>query len=264
MKLLKILSICAVVGLSSCASTPQNKFDSKRSYANNIATAANAFVIKDAEVPQEVLGDFTKNGISDLAWIGAAGISPPPGVSRPFSLGITSAALIFGPKDPAGESRVLVWVPKDLLAQGESPRDYTFKIVAAAYAKVAESLGLQAYSNDNKKALGFTSSKDIKKVGENVLLFVLGDPKEVVAPAAAGGKPSYLFTTDPYLDYSSKIVAKDFGSIDEFGFLMKLSAELPEWIVLYIKPEFLKINGETNKFPFMLQNGKMHLFVVPK
>ena len=150
------------------------------------------------------------------------------------------------------------------MGANETPRDFAFKTISEAYKKTAESYGLQSYTEDNKKNLGFTSSKDISKTGENIMLFVLGDHKEVRAPESAGGRQSYLYTTDPYLDYSSNLVAQDFVSINDFEFIVKLSSALPEWIVLYIKPDSLTINGEKNKFPFMLQGGKVHLFITPK
>lgn len=258
------LTLFSFVSLVGCSSTPTAKYNEKISYASNLAASAKAFTIKDTEVPKEAIASFDKNGISDIAWVGAAGISPPPGVTKGFSLGITAAAIIFGPKDPANESRVLVWVPKDQVGSNETPREFAFKTINKAYQKTAESFGLQSFGKDNQKTLGFSSSKDISKIGENVLLFVLGDYKEVNAPESLGGRPSYLYTTDSYLDYSSKIVTKDFNSVNDFQFLVKLSSEMPDWVVMYIKPGFVKINGEENKFPFMLQGGKIHLFVIPK
>ncbi|HOY21660.1 MAG TPA: hypothetical protein PK002_00805 [Cellvibrio sp.] len=259
-----VFSLCAFVNLSGCATAPAAKYNDKISYASNLAASANAFVIKDTEVPKESIGDFAQNGISDVAWITAAGFTPPTGVTRGFSLGITAAAIIFGPKDPANKSRALIWVPKELVGAKETPREFAYKTISEAYKKTAGSYGLQSYTEDNKKNLGFTSSTDIKNTAENLMLFVLGDYKEVKAPDSMGSKESYLYSTDPYLDYSSNLVANKFVSINDFEFIVKLSSALPEWVVLYIKPGFVTINGETNKFPFILQSGKIHLFVIPK
>lgn len=260
------LSLYVFANLTSCATAPVTTYNDKVSYASNLAAAAHAFTIKDSEVPKDQLGDLDKKGISDIAWLGAAGISPPPGVSQGFSLGITTAALIFGPKDPAGKSRVLVWVPKDLVHTNETPKQVAVKTLSDAYKKTAEFYGLQSMAVDKEAYLGFSSSKDLSKVGDNVLAFVLADElkKEVDAPDIVGGKKSYLYTTDPYREYASNLIVGDFLSINNLEFLTKLSTELPEWIVMYFKPDTVTINGSKNKFPFMMQKGKIHLFVIPK
>lgn len=260
-----VFSLCTFVNLSGCATAPVAKYNDKISYASNLAAAAHAFTIRDTEVPKDQLGDLDKKGISDIAWLGAAGISPPPGVSQGFSLGITTAALIFGPKDPAGKSRILVWVPKDLVTPNETPKQIAVKTLSDAYKKTADFYELQSMTKDTSAYLGFSSSKDLSKVGDNVLAFVLADElkKEVDAPEIVGGKKSYLYTTDPYREYASNLIVGDFKSVNDFEFLKRLSAEMPEWVVMYFKPDSLTINGGKNKFPFIMQKGKIHLFVVP-
>lgn len=135
-----------------------------------------------------------------------------------------------------------------------------------AYTRTADSFQLQSMHKSTPSYLGFSSSKDLDKVGENVMAFVLAEnlQKEVDAPDIVGGKKSYLFSTDPFHEYASNLILGQFNTINDFEFVKKLSSEMPEWAVMYFKPDSLTINGAKNKFPLMMQSGKVHLFVIPK
>lgn len=252
------LVVCVIV--SGCSSAPV--LNEHHSFAWNVAMASGGLKsLRDTKIPKEQQGKFIDSGVADIAWLSASYTNPLGGFSGGASLGLNAAAWLFSPTDPAKESRVLAWLPKNLVGAADA-KQVLGDALSNAYMATAKEFQFEAIKvgSGAEGFVAMSTNAVTRKIVVN-----LSAPDEVITPAFIGEGASYLFTTNSYHEKQSVFKMSKFDGISESKFLMAYSKNLPSWIFLYIAPSKLKDDtGNEIKIPMMLNQGKAHFFVVPQ
>jgi hypothetical protein len=256
------LTGAALLAVTGCSSLGGASHDS---FARQVASAGGVNV---RDVPASRLRGHQGGGQEDVtAALMAAGtakgyLTPPPGISVGLATGILGAGALVSlmAKDPSDFHRVFAWMPK---SEAATPADANRRLKELLVAAVSAAYPDYRVADVSRKPAGLTVDLTGPQcapckfgVGEIV------DPKEVVAPAFAGGHESYTwpnsdwkrraFWWNPAGEKSVRVE----GITRSLDFYQRVSAQLPAWVFLYIAPT----QGVTS-MPVILNQGRAHLFV---
>jgi len=243
------------------------------SFAYQVAYAAG---ITDGGLKDTVLSEQelrSSNLIGDSAM---ATISSPAGISSGTHFGISLVGNILadmGDKYDSQKPHLIAWMPKAMAPDSESAALKLREVLRASIEKALSATGHSAYTisdmepkNDLLVELGYTTYfNDVSRSGdcEDSICYGVTDvyaPFISTSPDFAGGSEAWFFG---HPDNKSRYDVGDLKNIqNQVGLLSALSAELPDWVYLYVPPRKFTISrDEKLKAPLVLHQGTPHFFV---
>lgn len=288
-KQLTTAALGLLVGLSGCATTPKPvAYQEKHSRAYNIAQAGGLSEVKDQVVPRadfEALQTAGNVTADTLALTSSAGLGL--GFGPGFALALVNSAI--APKGTAERSSLVAWLPASAALNTRAALDAMFSHVKESAETTLAEMGAEFL---------LTSEQEVKRSGKTVLVAVYGVmhddwgcPKE--SPRAKARRDDFCFLTarvvepdlapaptffpelgDPAFRFSSSHKAwyntlefrrSKTSTAPEDALYSNLSKNLPAWSFLYLAPKAVTLStGEQIGFPYLLEQGRVELFVFPK
>lgn len=274
------LVVAAITLLAGCASAPpgpQITFDQlqnpdmtpreKWSDAMVYMEAMRVWGMRD--VPREMMNSAATiqnekgevQGVLDAPTVTMTAVAPPSGMSSGAALGLGVGLMLLTtpPIQSAKLPQVAAWVPADLASSPEEAAKLAERTFHEAREKVfikrlPQEIFTTAYANGDSRVFGKKFPKS-----SNLVMF---DSAAKPSPSFVSSQTSY----GPIFMYGNKIAqevtlnAPGLGNIaGARDRLSELSAELPEWFVIY---DTEKSFSKSNKAPpVVLHNGEAHYFI---
>lgn len=284
-----------------CATGPVAPYPDQpdQSFALDQMRAAGFDDINDADISKakaQQLDDTESSALVAGAFGAANAIAPPAGLSN-----ISAGALGFlswmamGDTNPAQESRVIAWVPASLATSPAEAHELMVEEVTDALAVASRETelpngyrwGEHVHKRVNATKIdrwsiegpdcGDADSQALCMYQVNFVdwEYAQDDWGETRAPAALGGGAAYRMSEPsnlPSLSPSKILNGGWSAGFPDLALYARMSAELPEWIMLYIAPRRVSYRSDDGDsglqwkglgLPILLQGGEAHYFIEP-
>lgn len=272
-----ISAILMGLGLLSGCMTAPVKYDTQASYALNVARAANIDSdLKDTDMPQEIMADFSDSAAYGFAYAASGYNAPVKGFSPNSAAAMNFASWLLTPYSESARNYLIAWMPEEQ-AEGD-PTNHLAEILLAASTKAAAELGYSAEDfviearGPNPKLVGATLLKNdgelcTSKEKPDVcwISFGVEKPRHITHTPEVVEFEGNSYFFDPSKAFRSYFMfPKDNHGLDELEFLLKTSQYTPEWVYFYAAPEKVRVGKDQPiKIPLVIHQGKTHYFVKP-
>lgn len=269
------LSIAISLVITGCASTSEPVvYDSSHSRAYNIAQAGGLYDVKDKKVPRadyeslSFAGDATAN---TLLFTSSAGLGMS--LSEGFGIGLLTAAL--DNPDPAQRNSIMAWMPQPDAESSEQAQKLLIEQVTQAMSETLDELGAGYektsatddeitefyFYNDElgcpKYEQGMTN-RDLCYMRAQII-----EPYLHVSPEfVESSTQAYTFSSNhKYRYHRFRVTAGKTATLPLEQIYASVSKKLPEWVYLYIASGNLQFGEQSVTVPYLLEQGKPHLFI---
>jgi hypothetical protein len=292
------LLLLTVVG---CASPSERRMEVRddESFAMHILRAADIRGLRDA--PRDAAMQFggLETGVvgaSDIGRIGhvALNAANPAGGASALGAGLGAGLLSFFmvPGDaPAESSAIVAWVPAGMAETPEAAQAYLMDTIErtmlpimkehfpdATSIKTVRSSKIVGSGVPERRGVvaewvgGICADLDYQRCRVGAGMFGRDTPLKRTTPLIMNGGEAWQFSRlNGAITLRSAAIDDDFmkhfrARIDEVSFYTDASAQLPEWVFIYIAPNrmgFRDQNGDLKLYPLpvILNQGRAHYFV---
>ncbi|NOH29422.1 hypothetical protein [Vibrio mediterranei] len=271
-----LMSACMV--LVGCATTSNpSVYDEGHSKAFNIAQAGGLYEVKDHIIPREKYESLkltTSTATNTLLFNSSLGANMD--LSAGLGLGLLTSVL----EQPGTASRnsIIAWMPQNEANSAKEAQAKLVKNMKDAMESTLKEMGL-AYeatngNSDRKVEFYFHSTdfgcpeyqqgmtnKDLYYIATEIF-----EPRKAASPSfVSSAQNSYAFESNHKVYYHRVRVTPGHDSdVPTDQMYAAVSSKLPEWVYLYIASGQIKINDTTVTTPYLLEQGKAHLFIHPE
>ena len=277
--------------LSGCLSTAPSKpmeRDPNNSLALDIAIAGRlGSHLRDAEVPEKAYRKMS-SGIIDTAYVAQGFFNPLVGMSSGMN-GFGNLLIILTEDQTVNEKRhqLLAWMPKELAKDSDQATELMHSMLRNAALKSLNELG---YS-EVKGQSAYNYSSWVGKTTETIyingkdcspkntvckLVIYVSEPGEDIPPnfvsTASVDTWQWRNRNGAEMYFFKSINQETQYFINELKFYNEAIRDLPKWVYYYVSPGMHQPGSTWTpdmklpvyKYPFILNQGKMHLFIKPQ
>lgn len=285
MQRLSLITLCSSLALLGCASTGNSpyqppRYDESHSRAFNLAHAGELVSgINDATLP----ADQSSRGLQDLAFGAGGALNPQFGMSSLQAGMLGFATALFGPDEQGARISFFGWIPASEASTAEAARKQMLNHIETAIRQGLTDLSASVANNKNgqenitrypnvigvgirEKSWGCDDITEARPHGCGVV-FKVQEPRFGLIPQASGlSGNGFAFTSGDSTQYNKIImVTEEDGTLPEDKLYAAISKHLPKGVFIYLAPRKVKsASGQKIKFPYILDQGKPELFVVPR
>lgn len=281
--LLKFAALLTISTLVGCAATNTPvQYDSSKSRALNIANAGGIRQIGDHKVPRAEYDRLVDNPVYNAAWTASLYSNPAQGVSPGAGLALGVLGLLFRPDADSANNRILAWMPEDMAKSQDDASFLLSELIEKASIKALNTMQIKHpvidYDSGKKKiytgAIGLESEQfgcysygSFAKKGDHCITYSSIQASGPELTPLFLDQPidrAYAFKTEGTKYSLLKIVQSSTAKLPELSIFTAISKNLPEWVFLYFAPKKVKQDDdEMIPYPFILNQGKMELFIQP-
>lgn len=275
---LAMLLATAPILLTGCAttSTPAT-YDNTHSKAFNIAQAGGLYEVKDRPVPRSEYESlkFTGNTATNtLLFTSSLGANMDLGAG----LGMGLLTSVLEQPGTASRNSVVAWMPQSEAATSEEAQAKLVKLMKVAMEDTLKEMGLSYEvtngNSDRKVEFYFyneefgcpeyqqgMTNKDLCYIAAEIF-----EPRKAASPSfVSSAQNSYAFESNHNVYYHRfRVTPGRDSNVPTDQMYAAVSSKLPEWVYLYIASGQIKINDTTVTTPYLLEQGKAHLFIHPE
>ncbi|MET4862001.1 hypothetical protein [Morganella morganii] len=271
-----LMSACIV--LVGCATTSNpSVYDEGHSKAFNIAQAGGLYEVKDHIIPREEYESLkltTSTATNTLLFNSSLGANMD--LSSGLGLGLLTSVL----EQPGTASRnsIIAWMPQN---EANSAKEAQAKLVSqmkVAMEDTLKEMGLsyEVTNGNSERKVEFyfhneefgcpeyqqgMTNKDICYIATEIF-----EPRNAASPSfVSSAQNSYAFESNHKVYYHRfRVTPGRDSDVPTDQIYAAVSSKLPEWVYLYIASGQIKINDTTVTTPYLLEQGKAHLFIHPE
>ena len=275
---LAILLATTPILMTGCAttSTPAT-YDNTHSRAFNIAQAGGLYEVKDRPVPRSEYESlkFTGNTATNtLLFTSSLGANMDLGAV----LGRGLLTSVLDQPGTASRNSVVAWVPQSQAATSEEAQANLVKLMKVAMEDTLKEMGLnyEVTNGNSERKVEFyfhneefgcpeyqqgMTNKDLCYIATEIF-----EPRKAVSPSfVSSAQNSYAFESNHKVYYHRfRVTPGRDSNVPTDQMYAAVSSKLPEWVYLYIASGQIKINDTTVTTPYLLEQGKAHLFIHPE
>lgn len=265
-------SIAIIVTITGCSSSgpyPTQEYRDDHSRAWNIVQAGDMAVgISDSKRPKDVSTDALYNSAFILSGFSSsiAGISGFAGGT--FNLGFS----LLSPKAQGARNTLLAWLPKDEAQTPEEARQVILSYATQAIKSSLDELGIKYVDGVKQTRLSQIVVNDYPEwncSAEFACQFYaqVAEPVNGVTPSAMKTKSetTWFLSGNSSRDYSFIYAGHRKNTVDQIKLNGLISKYLPEFMYIYIAPHKVSDSeGNDLAFPYLLEKGKVELFIYPE
>ncbi|WP_432464100.1 hypothetical protein [Agarivorans sp. QJM3NY_33] len=264
--------------MTGCATTSTSAaYDKTHSKAFNIAQAGGLYEVKDRIVPRTeyesliFTGNTTTNTLLFTSSLGA-------NMDLGAGLGMGLLTSVLEQPGTASRNSVVAWMPQSEAATSEEAQAKLVSQMKVAMEDTLQEMGLSYEvtngNSERKVELYFhneefgcpeyqqgMTNKDLCYIATEIF-----EPRETVSPSfVSSAQNSYAFESNHKVYYHRfRVTPGRDSNVPTDQMYATVSSKLPEWVYLYIASGDIQINKTTVKAPYLLEQGKAHLFIHPE
>ncbi|HBC3543659.1 TPA: hypothetical protein KD020_002984 [Vibrio parahaemolyticus] len=271
-----LMSACIV--LVGCATTSNpSVYDEGHSKAFNIAQAGGLYEVKDHIIPREEYESLkltTSTATNTLLFNSSLGANMD--LSSGLGLGLLTSVL----EQPGTASRnsIIAWMPQNEANSAKEAQAKLVKKMKDAMESTLKEMGL-AYEatngNSDRKVEFYFHSTDFgcpeyqQGMTNKDLCYIateIFEPRKAASPSfVSSAQNSYAFESNHKVYYHRfRVTPGRDSDVPTDQMYAAVSSKLPEWVYLYIASGQIEINDTTVTTPYLLEQGKAHLFIHPE
>lgn len=272
---LAMLLATAPILLTGCAttSTPAT-YDNTHSKAFNIAQAGGLYEVKDRPVPRSEYESlkFTGNTATNtLLFTSSLGANMDLGAD----LGMGLLTSVLEQPGTASRNSVVAWMPQSEAATSEEAQAKLVKLMKVAMEDTLKEMGLSyevTNGNSDRKVEFYFHNEEFgcpeyqQGMTNKDLCYIAAEifePRKAASPSfVSSAQNSYAFESNHNVYYHRfRVTPGRDSNVPTDQMYTAVSSKLPEWVYLYIASGQIKINDTTVTTPYLLEQGKVHLFI---
>ncbi|MCE0759514.1 hypothetical protein LWH94_09890 [Marinobacter sp. G11] len=281
--LFAVTALVASMTLTGCASmSAPYEYQESHSEAYNIARAGGLVQdIEDTEVPANKLGSITES-MANVGFVSAGYMKPQLGMTSWQTVGVNALSILSEPDSHGARNSMMAWMPMEEAKSQQAAQEEFLSHVKVAVADALNDMGATHETIYDRKGTvvvhfinndwdcpayekGVTDLEDLCQVR-----FQVYEPRTAPAPSfitqTNTGEERYVFSSGHGRKYHRlNLLVNDNSSVPESELYANISKGMPDWSYLYLAPGKVKTGeGKTIEYPYILNQGKAELFLIPK
>ncbi|MDC4169447.1 hypothetical protein LDP52_11970 [Photobacterium damselae] len=271
-----LMSACIV--LVGCATTSNpSVYDEGHSKAFNIAQAGGLYEVNDHIIPRE---EYESLKLTTSTATNTLLINSSLGANMDLSSGLGLGLLTSVLEQPGTASRnsIIAWMPQNEANSAKEAQAKRVKKMKDAMESTLKEMGL-AYKvtngNSDRKVEFYFHSTDFgcpeyqQGMTNKDLCYIateIFEPRKAASPSfVSSAQNSYAFESNHKVyNHRFRVTPGRDSDVPTDQMYAAVSSKLPEWVYLYIASGQIKINDTTVTTPYLLEQGKAHLFIHPE
>ncbi|EGQ8902390.1 hypothetical protein JKP10_18080 [Vibrio vulnificus] len=271
-----LMSACIVLVGCATTSTPAT-YDNTHSRAFNIAQAGGLYEVKDRIVPRaeyeslEFTGNTATNTLLFTSSLGA-------NIDLGAGLGVGLLTSVLEQPGTASRNSVVAWMPESEAATSEEAQARLVSQMKVAMENTLKEMGLSyevTNGNSERKVEFYFHNEEFgcpeyqQGMTNKELCYIateIFEPRKAASPSfVSSAQNSYAFESNHKVYYHRfRVTPGRDSNVPTDQMYAAVSSKLPEWVYLYIASGQIKINDTTVTTPYLLEQGKAHLFIHPE